>query len=250
MDFFFNPQGVVLVGATANKAKGGYAILKNLIGSFRGGVYPVNPGYTEIEGVPCYPSVQAVPGPVDLAILFIPASTVPVCVEECAAKGIRGVIIESGGFAESGAEGKRLQDSLKEISRRTGIRIWGPNCMGLVDPVNKRYFSFMNPWAVSGLMPGPVSLIVQSGMLSAAFLLDIMSNGLTGISKACSIGNKVDVDECDLLEVLLGDDCTQSIALYLEAFSDGRRFADLCRRSPKPIVVLKGEKAGRGPRRR
>ncbi|HET6489812.1 MAG TPA: acetate--CoA ligase family protein, partial [Syntrophales bacterium] len=121
-----------------------------------------------------------------------------------------------------------------------------PNCMGLVDPVNKRYFSFMNPWAVSGLMPGPVSLIVQSGMLSAAFLLDIMSNGLTGISKACSIGNKVDVDECDLLEVLLGDDCTQSIALYLESFSDGRRFADLCRRSPKPIVVLKGGKSRKG----
>lgn len=246
MEFFFNPRGVILVGATANKAKGGYAILKNLIGGFRGDIYPVNPGYTEIEGVPCYPSVQAVPGPVDLAILFIPAATVPACVEECAAKGIRGVIIESGGFAESGTEGKRLQESLKEIRRRTGIRIWGPNCMGLVDPFSKHFFSFMNPGAVGDLMTGPVSLIVQSGMLSAAFLLDIMSNGLTGISKACSIGNKVDVDESDLLEYLLEDPRTEAIALYLESFEDGRRFVNLCCRSPKPIVILKGGKSIKG----
>ena len=247
MDFFFNPRSIALVGATANKAKGGYAILKNLIWGFRGGLYPVNPGYSEIEGVPCYPAVQALPGPVDLAILFIPAATVPACVEECAAKGIRGVIIESGGFAESGSEGRRLQDSLKEIRKRTGIRIWGPNCMGLVDPLSRHYFSFMNPWAVKeGLMPGPVSLIVQSGMLSAAFLLDIMSNGLTGISKACSIGNKVDVDECDLLEYLLEDPRTEAVALYLESFADGRRFIDLCCRSRKPIVILKGGKSKKG----
>ncbi len=247
MEFFFNPASIALVGATANKTKGGYAILKNLLWGFRGKVYPVNPGYSEIEGVPCYPAINAIPGPVDLAILFIPAATVPACVEECAAKGIRGVIVESGGFAESGSEGQRLQDSLKEISRRTGIRIWGPNCMGLVDPLNRNYFSFMNPGAVKdGLMPGPVALIVQSGMLSAAFLLDIMSNGLTGISKACSIGNKVDVDECDLLEFLLEDPQTGAIALYLESFTDGRRFIDLCCRSRKPIVILKGGKSKKG----
>jgi len=247
MEFFFNPATIALVGATASKTKGGYAILKNLVWGFRGEIYPVNPGYSEIEGVPCYPSIKAIPGAVDLAILFIPAATVPACVEECAAKGIRGVIIESGGFAESGSEGQRLQESLKEIRKKTGIRIWGPNCMGLVDPLKRHYFSFMNPGAVKdGLMPGPVSLIVQSGMLSAAFLLDIMSNGLTGISKACSIGNKVDVDECDLLEFLLEDPQTEAIALYLESFTDGRRFIDLCCRSRKPIVILKGGKSKKG----
>lgn len=109
MKFFFNPESIALVGATPNKTKGGYAILKNLVWGFRGQVYPVNPGHAEIEGVPCYPAIKDIPGPVDLAILFIPAATVPACVEECAAKDIRGVIIESGGFAESGLEGQRLQ---------------------------------------------------------------------------------------------------------------------------------------------
>ena len=105
MNFFFNPDGVAVVGATPNPLKGGYAIFKNLLIGYKGNIYPVNPSYKEIEGIPCYPSVSAVPGHVDLAIVFVPARLVPAAIEDCAAKGVRGVMIESGGFAETGHDG-------------------------------------------------------------------------------------------------------------------------------------------------
>jgi acetate---CoA ligase (ADP-forming) len=248
MEFFFNPQGIAVVGATPNPLKGGNAILKNLLLGYRGRIFPVNPKYPEIEGLTCYPSVRAVPGKVDLAIVFVPAPLVPSAVEDCAGKGVRGVIVESGGFAEAGPEGKCLQEALAQIAARTGIRLWGPNCMGLVDCVHRRIFSFMDPRAQEQeeFIPGPVSLVVQSGMLSAIFLIDIMSNATMGVSKVCSLGNKVDVNECDILEYFLEDPDTEVIGLYLESFSDGRRFLDLCRKSGKPIVVLKGGRSRQG----
>jgi acyl-CoA synthetase (NDP forming) len=247
MDFFFEPRGVAVIGATPNPLKGGNAILKNLLFGYRGAIYPVNPRYREIDGLPCYPSVAAVPGPVDLAIVFVPAPLAPTAVEECAAKGIPGVMVESGGFAETGPEGAKLQKALAGIASGTGIRIWGPNCMGLVDVVHNHIFSFMDPQArQQGFIPGAVSLVVQSGMLSATFLVDIMSHATMGVSKVCSVGNKVDVNECDLLEYFLGDPDTRVIGLYLESFADGRRFMDICRRSEKPIVVLKGGRSRKG----
>ncbi|MBA4421713.1 MAG: CoA-binding protein [Syntrophus sp. (in: bacteria)] len=248
MEFFFNPQGIAVVGATPNPLKGGNAILKNVLFGYRGQIFPVNPKYTKIEGLTCYPSVSAIPGPVDLAIVFVPAPLVPAAVEDCVGKGVRGVIIESGGFAEAGPEGERLQKTLTDIAARTGIRLWGPNCMGLVDCVHRHIFSFMDPRAQEReeFIPGTVSLVVQSGMLSAIFLIDIMSNATMGVSKVCSVGNKVDINECDILEYFLYDPDTEVIGLYLESFSDGRRFLDLCRRSGKPIVVLKGGRSRAG----
>jgi len=247
MDFFFEPRGVAVIGATPNPLKGGNAILKNLLLGYRGGIYPVNPRYREIDGLPCYPSISAVPSQVDLAIVFVPAPLVPAAVEECAAKGVPGVMIESGGFAETGPEGAKLQRELAGIAARTGIRIWGPNCMGLVDVVHSRIFSFMDPQAQEqGFIPGAVSLVVQSGMLSAIFLIDLMSNATMGVSKVCSVGNKVDVNECDLLEYFIGDPGTRVIGLYLESFADGRRFLKICRRCEKPIVVLKGGRTRKG----
>ena len=145
MDFFFKPRGVAVIGASANPVKGGHFILKNVINGFKGGIYPVNPGYTEIEGLTCYPSVSEVPDPLDLAIIFVPGPAVPSIVRECAERGIQGVMIESAGFAEIGDNGKHLQEQLVAIRTETGIRIWGPNCMGLVDAVNKQVFSFVLP---------------------------------------------------------------------------------------------------------
>jgi acetate---CoA ligase (ADP-forming) len=248
MNFFFNPDGIAVVGATPNTLKGGYAIFKNLLIGYKGSIYPVNPGYKEIEGVPCYPAVSAVPGHVDLAIVFVPAKFVPEVIEDCAAKGVRGVMIESGGFAEAGRDGSLLQQSLKDICKRTGIRLWGPNCMGLVDAVEGFVFSFMDPRSLQQglLIPGNVSLVVQSGLLSAGFLVDVMSHRIMGISKVCSIGNKIDVNECDLLSYLIQDTNTEVIGHYLESFSDGRRFMELCRKSTKPIVVLHGGKSRKG----
>jgi acetyltransferase len=249
MEFFFKPRGVAIIGASANPVKGGHFILKNAMRGFKGGIYPVNPGYETIEGLPCYATVSEVPDPVDLAIIFVPGPGVPAIVKECAGRGISGVMIESAGFAEAGDNGKQLQEQLIAIGRETGIRIWGPNCMGLVDAVNKKVFSFVLPsiWE-EGLTTGDVSLVVQSGMLSAGFLIDIMTHGTMGISKACSIGNKADVDECDILQYLIDDPETGVIGLYLESIRNGRRFVDLARRSSR--LWCSGEvKAGQGPGR-
>ncbi|MEZ4528337.1 MAG: acetate--CoA ligase family protein [Desulfobacterales bacterium] len=246
MDFFFHPEGIALIGATANPQKGGYAILRNLVTGYKGGIYPVNPRYPEIDSIKCYPSVAEVPDPVDLAIVFVPGKLVPQIIRDCAARGIRGVMIESGGFAESGAEGRAMQEELKHIARETGIRLWGPNCMGLVDAVNRCVFSFVSPSIWENFFSGNVSLVVQSGMLSGAFLIDRMSHGTMGISKVCSVGNKVDVNECELLEYLIKDLETDAIGLYLESIPDGRHFMEICRTSRKPIVVLKGGKSPRG----
>ena len=249
MEFFFKPRGVAIIGASASPVKGGHFILKNVMKGFKGGIYPVNPGYAEIEGLPCYPTVADVPDPVDLAIIFVPGPGVPAIVGMCAERGIPGVMIESAGFAEAGDSGGGLQEQLIAIGKETGIRIWGPNCMGLVDAVNKQVFSFVLPaiWE-GGLTTGDVSLVVQSGMLSAGFLIDIMSHGTMGISKACSIGNKADVDECDILEYLIDDPDTGVIGFYLESIRKGRRFVGLAQRSTKPIVMLRGGKSRTGAR--
>lgn len=247
MQFFFEPKSVAVIGASRDPKRVGSRILKNVKAGFTGAIYPVNPSAGEIDGLPCYPSVLDVPGPVDLAIVFVPARLVPGVIRDCARHGVRGVIIESAGFAETGAEGKARQEELKHIAAETGIRLWGPNCMGLVDAVRRHVFSFVvgHIWE-QGCLTGDVSLVVQSGFLSAGFLLDLMSHGGVGISKACSIGNKVDVDECDVLEWLIGDPDTKAIGMYLESIDRGRRFLDLCRRSEKPIVVLKGGKSASG----
>ncbi|MFP4474684.1 MAG: acetate--CoA ligase family protein [Desulfatibacillaceae bacterium] len=241
MDFFFQPAGIALIGATTNPHKGGHSILRNLKHGYKGAIHPVNPRYDEILDMKCHKSVADVPDPVDIAIVFIPAAGVPDAVEQCAARGIKGVILECGGFAEAGAGGRELQARVDETRDRTGIRVWGPNCMGLVDANRDHVFSFVAPsiWD-EGLLGGDVSLIVQSGMLSGGFLTDIMTHGTMGVSKVCSLGNKSDVDECDVLEYLLGDPDTKAVGMYLESVNDGRRFLSLCKKSDKPMVLLKG----------
>ena len=246
MDFFFNPKGIALVGATANKVKGGYAIFRNLVIGFKGGIYPVNPRYEEIDGVRCYDSVEDVPDPVDLAIVFVPGKNVFKIIEDCAFRGIKGVMIEAGGFAETSDQGKAMQEELRAFAHKVGIRLWGPNCMGVVDAVNRKVFSFVSPVIWDELIPGDVSLIVQSGMLSGAFLIHCMSHGTMGISKVCSIGNKMDVDECEILEYLINDPDTKVVGLYLESIRRGRKFLEICRDSSKPIVLLTGGKSSDG----
>jgi acetate---CoA ligase (ADP-forming) len=247
MKFFFNPRGIAVVGATASKEKGGNIIVSNLKKGYSGRVYPVNPRYKEIEGFACYPSVSDVPDPVDLAIVFVAAHMVPKMIEDCAKRNIPGVMIQSAGFSETSTKGDVLQQKAKQIAEKTGIRLWGPNCMGLVDASRRYVFSTVTPaiWD-TGLFPGNVSLIAQSGMLAGAFLIDLMSHGTMGISKVCSIGNKMDVDENDLLAYLIDDPDTAAIGLYLESFTDCRRFMALSRGTNKPIVILNGGKTARG----
>jgi acyl-CoA synthetase (NDP forming) len=244
MDTFFNPGSIAVIGAS-NRNIGNF-VIGNLLLGFSGGVYPVNPNYKEIEGLPCFPSIEDIPHPVDLAIVLVPASSVPSVLEACATKGVRRVIIESAGFAETGEDGLALQDQCVAIAKQNGMRIWGPNCMGLVDVHRRHFFTFMHPGVrEEGLIPGRISLIVQSGMMSAIFLAELGRRGI-GISKACSIGNRADVDECDILEYLLKDPDTEVIALYLESIPRGRLFAQIAENSAKPVVLLKGGKSKSG----
>jgi acyl-CoA synthetase (NDP forming) len=247
MDFFFKPKGVAVVGATPEPYHGGQYLVANLISGYEGPIYPVNPKYHEVLGLKCYPKVSDIEGPLDLALIFVPAQTVPQVLKDCVAKKVRGAIVESGGFAEVGPEGKALQDQCLDIARKGRLRIWGPNCMGLIDTSRRYIFSFIIPESWKGVMnPGHVSFIVQSGLLSAGFISTLMNSKTLQFAKVCSIGNKIDVEETELLEYLLKDPATKAIALYLESFINGRRFFELATSSDKPIVVLKGGKTSLG----
>jgi acetyltransferase len=247
MKTFFRPSSIAVIGASAREDSLGGQIITNLLYGYKEAIYPVNPNYKEIKGLRCFPTVEAIPASVDMAIVIVPAPAVPAALAACGRKGIYRVIIESAGFSETGPEGRALQDKCTAIARAAGIRVWGPNCMGLVDIPRQHFFTFMHPNIYKdGLIPGRISMVVQSGMLSAGFLVDLMSDRAIGIGKACSIGNKSDVDECDILEYLLDDDETDAIAFYLESIPRGRRFIELANQSPKPIVVLKGGRSSAG----
>ncbi len=249
MECFFNPAGIAIIGASATKGKGGYNIVHNAKTGFDGQIYPVNPQYSEVLGLPCYPSVAEIPGPVEMAVIFVPAAGIPDIITACGQKGVRGIIIQSAGFAGTGAEGRGRRARVLGRARVNGVRVWGPNCVGLVDIAGRHFFSFISPAILKGgLISGGVSMIVQSGMLSGGFLLDMMSNDRMGFARVCSIGNKMDVNECDLLAWLLADPATRVVGCYLEDLVDGRRFIKLCRQSDKPVVVVKGGRSEHGAR--
>jgi len=245
MDFFFKPKGIAIIGASDNKTKGGYYLLNNTLQSYTGEVYPVNPRYDTILGRPCYPDVSSIPSDFDLAIYFIPAGSLAATIEECSKKKVKGIIIESAGFAEVGDAGRRMQEECVSLARKHGIRLWGPNCMGLIDSRLRHVFSFMytDVWKKL-LQPGDVSMTVQSGMLSAGFLMMILERGGLAINKMCSIGNKCDVDETELLEYFINDPATSVIGLYAESIANPRKFMELACSTEKPVVLLKG---GRSP---
>jgi acetate---CoA ligase (ADP-forming) len=249
MKLFFEPNTVALIGASTNRNRPGNQLFRNMEACFGDRFYPVNPRVERIGEKRCYKSILDVPAEIDLAVVFIPARGVPQVLEECAAKGIRRVIIESAGFAEAGPEGKALEERCHAIAKKRGLRLWGPNCMGLINVHRTKVLSFMASWVWQGVFtPGVVSLVVQSGMLSAGFLGHIMGRTPFGLSKVCSIGNKLEVDETDLLEYFVEDPETEVIAMYLESIEKGRRFLDLVRSTQKPIVVLKGGRSSFGTR--
>jgi acetyltransferase len=247
MKSFLEPESVAVIGASSAPDKGGYAIVSNLKEKFSERLYPVNPRSREVCGLPCFRSVMDLPEAVELAIVFVPADSVPEVLEGCGSRGIRSVMIQSAGFAETGGRGVALQSRCMEIARRSKIRLWGPNCMGVVNGRSGMVASFMRTDAWKGrLRSGDVSLVVQSGMLSAGFLVQIMQEGYFGISKACSIGNRCDVNECDLLEYFRDDPDTGVIAMYLESISDVKRFRMAVSSLHKPVLLLKGGTSSRG----
>jgi len=247
MQKFFEPETVALIGASSKQSHPGYQLFLNLETCFGDRFYPVNPKTAEIDGKTCYPSILDVPAEIDVAVVFIPAGAVPKALEQCAEKGIDRVVIQSAGFAEAGPEGQALNERCLEIARSSGMRLWGPNCMGLINVQQSKVLSFLLHFLWKDrFKKGRVSLIVQSGMLSAGFLASILSRTPFGLSKIASIGNKMDVDESDVLEYLIDDPETGVIALYLESLENGRRFYDVCRSTDKPIVVLKSGRTETG----
>ncbi len=240
----FEPSSLAVIGASSNPAKIGHEVLRNIIDSgYSGRIFPVNPRTPEILGLKTYTSVEKIPIPVDLAVVAIPSAFVPGVMEECAEKGVKAAIIISGGFREVGEEGKRLERSLIEIAEKSGIRIVGPNCQGVNVPSSGLAATFGG----FARKPGSIAVISQSGTVGAAVQCWADREGL-GISKCINLGNKVDVDEVDLIEYLEGDDDTRVIALYIEGIRDGRAFMDAALQvgSTKPIVILKGGRTDAG----
>lgn len=243
LDSFFAPASVAVVGATPTEGKGGYGVIHNIVDSFGGPVYPVNPGRDEILGLKCYPSLRRLKGKVEMAIVFVPAARVPEVLEDAVEAGVKAALVESGGFAEVGGEGKALSDRCKEISERSGLRIWGPNCTGFVntDPFIFAPFMLLRK-ARERLKPGPLGIISQSGMLAAGFMIQYVISGFFTVSKACAIGNKLDVDEVEVLRYLADDPKTEAVVAYLESINDGRGFLEVAKdmAGRKPLAVIKG----------
>ncbi len=237
LEKFFSPKSVAVIGASTDKSKIGYGILKNLIeGKYKGKIYPVNLKAKKILGFKAYPSVLEIPGPVDLAIVVIPAPFVNSTLRECGEKGIKNVIVISAGFKETGKEGAKLEKEMQMIAAEFGMEIIGPNCLGLADSVNNLNASFANGMTKKGKL----GFISQSGAICSA-MLDWANASGVGFSRFVSIGNKASVGEAELLEYFKGDKETASVLAYLESFKDGDRFmkaaAELAR--VKPLVIIK-----------
>jgi acetyl coenzyme A synthetase (ADP forming)-like protein len=245
---FFRPRSVAVVGASREPTAIGHQLLDALIrGGFRGPIYPVNPKAGVISGLRAYPSVRELPEGVDLAVVAIPRDAVPGVVEDCAARGVRALIVITAGFAESGPEGAELQKRLVEKVRGHGMRLIGPNCLGLVstDPdvrLNATFVPYFPP-------RGGVAMSSDSGALGLAALAVAGRLGL-GISGCVSVGNRADVSSNDLLEYWEEDEATRVILLYLESFGNPRRFARIARRVSrrKPIIAVKAGRTRAGRR--
>lgn len=238
LETFFNPQGIVVFGASRDPHKLGYGLARNLVQSgYPGVVHFVNPKGGHLLGRPVYSDIYQVPNPIDLAIILVPAPYVPPALEACGERGIRAAIIAAGGFREVGPEGAALEAQCVEIAHRYGMRLIGPNCIGLLDTHLPLDTTFLPP---PGPPAGDVAFISHSGAICAAVIDWARGQGF-GLSRLVSLGNQADLSETDLLEPVANDPRTHVLTLYLEGVSDGRRFVETARRVScrKPIVALK-----------
>ncbi|MCL4559694.1 MAG: bifunctional acetate--CoA ligase family protein/GNAT family N-acetyltransferase [Chloroflexi bacterium] len=238
LDCLLKPQRIALIGITTNPNSVGGKVLINLIsGGFRGVVYPVNPDHEAVMGIHCFPGVSSLPKVPDVAVICNAAELVPGVVRECGEAGIKGLIILSAGFKETGAEGKALEAQIKaEASRFKDMRILGPNCLGIIVPNSRLNISF----APGMPRPGNIAFISQSGALCTS-ILDWANEGKIGFSYFVSVGNALDIDFGDLIDYFGEDEQTHSIILYVESISNARKFMAAARSFArnKPILVYK-----------
>lgn len=248
LEVFFAPKAVAVIGASRDPHSVGYSVLANVVqGGFPGQVYPVNPRATEIAGLRAYPSVLDIPGPVDLAIVVVPAPLVASVMDQCGRKGVKGAVVISAGFRETGHQGLVREQEVVEAARRYGMRLLGPNVLGIIDTISRLNASFAGP------MPpkGPIAFMSQSGALLAT-VLDISRQALSSLafSHVLSLGNKADLNEVDFLRAWADDPNTRVIMAYLEDVVDGRAFMDAGRYTTrrKPVVAIKSGITAAGSR--
>ncbi|MGE0708142.1 MAG: acetate--CoA ligase family protein [Planctomycetota bacterium] len=252
LDPFFSPRSVAVVGASQRESSVGYALLRNLLEGgapagwaagpdgergFPGPVYAINPKGGEILGRPVHRTLREVGAPIDLVVIAIPPRHIPAVIDEAGELGVRAAIVISAGFAEMGAEGRALQDEMAAHARRHGVRLIGPNCLGVIRPAARLDASFG-----AGSPPaGPIGLLSQSGALVTG-VISYTERERFGLSAAVSLGAKADVDDVEVIRWLADDPETRAIALYVEAFPEPRAFFDAAREVArrKPIVALKG----------
>ena len=238
MDRIFYAESVVVVGVSEQADNLAANIVRNMLEfGFSGSIYAVGLRPGEVCGIPILTKVDLLPEGIDLAVILTPAATVPRLLDACGKKGIRRAVLESGGFGEFSADGRRLEDDLRAVARRWSMRFVGPNCISVVNMENGLCLPF-TPLQRRSVKKGPVSVLAQSGGVSVTFLLLLSEAGL-GVNKVVSMGNKTCLDEVDFLEFLLDDPGTEIICLYLESVERGRRLVELAASSPKPIIVHK-----------
>jgi acetyl coenzyme A synthetase (ADP forming)-like protein len=246
LDGFFKPNAVTIIGASREEGKVGFSIVDNLVkAGFPNPIYPVNPKATEIRGLKCFPNLTEVPDGVDLAVLVIPPKVCIPTLEACVAKGIRSAVVISAGFKEVGGEGAEIEKALRARVRELGIRVVGPNCLGIIDTKSR-----FNATFAAGMPPvGEIAFFSQSGALCTAILDWAIGNDV-GFSKFISLGNKADTSEVDFIEALGVDPETRVIIGYIEGVENGQRFMEAARAASKikPLIIVKSGGTAAGAR--
>lgn len=242
LETFFKPKSIAVVGASRDSRKIGHAALKNiLISDYECKLYPINPGEKEILGLKCYNKVTKVPGKIDLVLISVPAKIVPQVMKECVEKKVKNVIIISSGFSEAGNH--ELENQVKKIVEKAKIRVLGPNTMGYKNSSDSLDASF-----VFGVpRKGNLSLISQSGALGIGMIY-LANNEYVGVAKIIGVGNKMDIDDDDLIDYFSEDPETKVIGLYIEAVKDGREFMNSINACDKPVLVVKAGRSTAGAR--
>ncbi|MEM3109416.1 MAG: CoA-binding protein, partial [Candidatus Bathyarchaeia archaeon] len=225
LEEFLAPRSIAVIGASRNPGKVGYEVLRNLVNSkYRGRIYPVNPNASEILGIPSYPSILSVEGHVDLALIAVPAPLTLTVAEECGRKGVKGLIVITAGFSEAGSEGAELEHKLVSICKAYGMRMLGPNCLGIVSPAS----GFNASFTASAPLKGEIAIISQSGAICSSCINWFKDRG-AGFSHLVSLGNQADLTESDFIEALGRDRSSKVILLYIEGVKDGARFIKACK---------------------
>jgi len=246
LELFFNPKGVAIIGASTNPLKLSHGVVRNLKNcGYQGPIYPINPKGDEILGLKVYPTILGVPDPIELAVIMIPAPYVPATLEECGQRGIKAVIVITGGFREAGADGAAEELQLKEIADRYGMRLIGPNCVGVMDthlPLDTTFITAMP-------RPGHIGFVSHSGAICGG-TTDWAREVSVGYSRIVSLGNQLDVDIADGIRMMQSDPHTHVISIYAEGLPDGRRFVEAALPvfRDKPIVMLKAGLTSSGTR--